>query len=86
MRHLEITNGALVAFSVCIILLIGVAAFLIYQDWQLGNERHERQQQVNAAFLLNCTNREREIGQLRRKLGMPPTGVNCSHLPVFTDK
>ncbi len=82
-RNLTITNGAFVAFSVCLVMLIAVAAFLVYQDWQLGNERGERRRQVNEAFLLNCMNREREIGQLRRKLGLPPTRVKCTSLPVF---
>ena len=57
--------------------------FTVYEQHRLDDERSNRNQQVNQAFLLNCMNREREIGELRRKLGLPPTGVQCKALPVF---
>lgn len=81
--QLSITNGALAGFALCFLALFALVAAGLYDFHRLDTERRDRNRQVNQAFLTNCRNREREINRINRRLGLPPTGVRCSQLPVF---
>lgn len=81
--HLTITNGAMVAFGLCFVLIFAAVAFLIYTDRQIERERDLRSRQVNAALLINCRKREQEIADLHRELGLPHKPFDCSSLILF---
>jgi len=81
-----VSRRVLIGMGICIIALF-ISILLLYLNGRaLEQERQDRQKQVNAAFLTNCMNREHEVGVIYRKLGLPPTGVRCLELPVFTNR
>lgn len=83
-RQVTITNGAALAFVCCFLGVFVALGLLWHTARNLEQERAQRQRQDDAAFLANCRNREHEIAVINRLLHLPPTGVDCSKLAVFS--
>lgn len=82
-REVILTRGALLGFAIFTVCIILGAGFAFWDARNLEQERQERRRQINQAFLTNCRNREREVAAINKRIGLPPTGVNCRKLPVF---